>query len=126
MYKNKIVNVTPTLPIPIKGTMITGVTHGIELSVGDISMCICRGALVDEVFQNGQTVRLSLSNYNKDNTPVAVEEKKKEEPKQTQAPQQVQEQKKEEQKAQTPPPAQQQAPTNTNQQPAQNKQEIKK
>lgn len=76
----KKVNVYPTVPVLNLRTPIYNTALNVDLSVGDIAACIYGRALVDEVLDDGSTVRLSLSNYNKDNRKV-VEEKNVEPPK---------------------------------------------
>lgn len=80
----KRVNISTRLPIRSVNPPITGRKNNIELSTQDIRACILSGAFVDEILPDGSTVRLSLSNYTKDNyvakpevkveTPVTVEE----------------------------------------------------
>lgn len=68
----KIVNIKPTLPIYTLRTPITGPVFNCEMSDGDILNCICARALVDEVLCDGTTIRLNLTNYNKDNEPKSI------------------------------------------------------
>lgn len=63
----KIVNIYPSRPILSLKTPIYNNIVKADLSVGDIAVCIYSRAIVDEVLEDGTTVRLSLSNYNKDN-----------------------------------------------------------
>lgn len=81
----KTVNVHAVSPVfGIKGKpMISGSVYKIDLSVGDILLCINQRARVEEVLEGGALVFLNNRNYNKDNTskvkvvPVSIIEEPK-------------------------------------------------
>lgn len=63
----KKVNVYPVVPIYALRTPINSTTLHAELSTGDILTCIYARAKVEEILPNGQTIRLDLKNYDKNN-----------------------------------------------------------
>ena len=71
----KLVNVHPTIAIYGLTVPLLGETLNVELPIGDIRVALGRGAVVDEVIGK-RTVRLDLSNYDKDNTGEVKEEVK--------------------------------------------------
>lgn len=66
MILKKVVDVYPSRPVhiipPIRRTSL-----GIILGVGDIRTCLCSQAIVEERLDNGTTIRLNFSNYDKNN-----------------------------------------------------------
>lgn len=63
----KKVRINPIFPIyELHPAIVRKVER--TLSCGDIAVCIANRALVDEVFEDGKTLRLTMQNYNKDNT----------------------------------------------------------
>lgn len=74
----KKVNIYPTVPIYLRPP-ITGVSYNVEMTEGDIQLCILRRARVEEVLSDGTVLPLNLSNYNTVNErPKIVEEVKEE------------------------------------------------
>lgn len=71
----KTVNVFPKSPIIGLGVPLSRSALGISLSIGDIKVCLYRGAKVEEVIRKGLTIPLNFSNYDKDNS-GAVDETK--------------------------------------------------
>lgn len=69
----KKVNVYPTIPIHGLAYPITSACMAIDLPVGDIRVCLCKGAKVEEIIEKNRTIRLNLSNFDKDNTPKTIQ-----------------------------------------------------
>lgn len=74
----KKVNVKISGPIYSVKPPIQRNVMGIMLSPGDIRNCICSKAIVEEILDNGDVIRLDLYNYNKNNNPK--KEKKQQKP----------------------------------------------
>ena len=79
---SKKVNVYPVMPIFTVYPPITQKQEGVELPLGKIEKCLIARAKVEEIFPNGQTVRLNLRNYDKELSPIYHKEEtiKEEEP----------------------------------------------
>lgn len=75
----KKVNIIPQVPFPLK-QIIARPMYNVDMSVGDIRVCILKRAIVQEVLPNGKLLNLTLENYNKVNfketTKVDIEEPK--------------------------------------------------
>ena len=69
MIKTKIVNVYPVMPITDVNPPIRGISKRITRPVDQIRTCILARATVEEVFPDGSTMLLNLTNYDKDNVP---------------------------------------------------------
>ena len=74
---SKKVNVYPVMPIFTVYPPITQKQEGVELSLGKIEKCLMARAKVEEVFPNGQTIRLNLRNYDKELSPIYHKEEPK-------------------------------------------------
>ena len=76
----KKVNIYPSMPITGLNPVIRTATKNVFKSVEEIKICINARAIVEEILGNGKTLRLNLSNYDKDNItnkkPVIEEAKK--------------------------------------------------
>ena len=85
MITTKRVNIYPTAPIVNVTPIIRSTVKNSTKNVDTIRKCIMARAKVEEILPSGETVVLTLSNYNIDNTsntettPVKKEEKKVEE-----------------------------------------------
>lgn len=76
----KTVNVIPQVPFPLK-RIIARPIYNIDMSIGDIKVCILKRAIVQEVLPNGKLLNLNLENYDKVNykeSPKIVIEEPKE------------------------------------------------
>lgn len=63
----KVCNIEAKFPIyGIKAVPLHGTVNSIKMGLGEISHCIYRGGIVDQVLSDGQIIRLDLSNYKKD------------------------------------------------------------
>lgn len=70
---SKIVNIDVRNPIrSLRTPLSVGKYYNVEMSVPDIFSCICARAYVDEVLSDGSLLRLDLTNYFKDNNPIAA------------------------------------------------------
>lgn len=71
----KKVNINSPAVLYVFTPPLSGVFNDIELPLGDIRACLMQGAKVEEILPNGDTVRLYLDNYDKDNSvkPKVVE-----------------------------------------------------
>ena len=67
--QTKRVNIYPNGPIINVNPPIRTITKDVLKPVNDIKKCILAGAYVEEVFGPYKTVKLNLSNYDRDNTP---------------------------------------------------------
>lgn len=81
---NKVVNIYPSCPILSTNPPIRSVMNKVLKPVEDIRKCIIARAIVEEILNNGDIIRLDLFNYDKDNNPkeevkVEVVEQKEEE-----------------------------------------------
>ena len=74
---SKKVNVYPVMPIFTVYPPITQKQEGVELPLGKIEKCLIARAKVEEIFPNGQTVRLNLRNYDKELSPIYHKEEPK-------------------------------------------------
>lgn len=78
----KKVNVIPQVPFPLK-QIIARPMYNVDMSIGDIRVCILKRAIVQEVLPNGKLLNLTLENYNKVNfketTKVDIEQPKENE-----------------------------------------------
>lgn len=63
----KTVNITATRPILSFHVPIRGTISNVKLSTEDILKVICQKGIVDEILEDGTIIRLSMSNYAKDN-----------------------------------------------------------
>ena len=82
----KIVNIYPKYPITTVNPPIRTAVKKVTKSIDEIRKCIIARAVVEEILNNGNTIPLDFSNYDKDNnemiiksepvieTPIAVEE----------------------------------------------------
>jgi sorbitol-specific phosphotransferase system component IIBC len=70
---NKKVNIYPKNPITTVNPVIRTTTLRVSKPVEDIRKCIIARAMVDEVLDDGTTLRLDLNNYDKDNNPTKTE-----------------------------------------------------
>ena len=70
---NKKVNIYPKNPITSVNPTIRTTTLRVTKPVEDIRKCIIARAIVDEVLEDGSIVRLTLSNYDKDNSKTKIE-----------------------------------------------------
>lgn len=70
---NKKVNIYPKNPITTVNPTIRTTTLRVSKPVEDIRKCIIARAMVDEVLDDGTTLRLDLNNYDKDNNPTKTE-----------------------------------------------------
>lgn len=76
----KTVNVIPQVPFPLK-QIIARPMYNVDMSIGDIRVCILKRAIVQEVLPNGKLLNLNLENYDKVNykeSPKIVIEEPKE------------------------------------------------
>lgn len=64
----KKVNIYPTHPVTTVNPAIRTTTMRVIKPVEDIRKCIISRAIVDEILDDGSTVRLTLTNYDKDNS----------------------------------------------------------
>lgn len=64
----KTVNITATRPILSFHVPIRGTISNVKLSTEDILKVICQKGIVDEILEDGTIIRLSMSNYAKDNS----------------------------------------------------------
>ncbi|MCM1236083.1 MAG: hypothetical protein NC489_38855 [Ruminococcus flavefaciens] len=78
---SKRVNIRTTVAVRTTNPPICGTKKNTIMSTSDILKCLCRRAVVEEILPNGSTIRLNMSNYNRDNGagldayhPVKVEE----------------------------------------------------
>lgn len=69
----KKVNIFVRTPIYTVKPPILRNVMGVYMNDGDIQRCLWGGAKVEEVFTNGVTFSLNLSNYNKVNDPALLE-----------------------------------------------------
>lgn len=69
----KKVNIFVRTPIYTVKPPILRNVMGVYINDGDIQRCLWGGAKVEEVFANGVTFSLNLSNYNKINDPALLE-----------------------------------------------------
>lgn len=69
----KKVNIFVRTPIYTVKPPILRNVMGVYMNDGDIQRCLWGGAKVEEVFANGVTFSLNLSNYNKINDPALLE-----------------------------------------------------
>lgn len=69
----KTVNINARIPVKTITPPIQGYHAGIKMSSGDILKCLTRRAIVDEVLDDGTTVRLNMRNYFTDNNKKHVE-----------------------------------------------------
>ena len=77
----KRVNIKAPVAIRTITPPIYGTIRNIEMTTSDILKCLCRRAIVEEILDDGSTVRLSMKNYYLDNNkPVVVEIPKIEKP----------------------------------------------
>lgn len=78
----KKVNIIPQVPFPLK-QIIARPMYNVDMSIGDIRVCILKRAIVQEVLPNGKLLNLTLENYNKVNfketTKVDIEQPKENE-----------------------------------------------
>jgi len=63
----KKVNIYPKYPVTSVSPAIRTVTLAVTKTIEDIRKCIIARAIVDEVLSDGTTVRLTMSNFNKNN-----------------------------------------------------------
>ena len=68
----KRVNIRTTTEIRNIQTPIYNSRQNIAMNTMDIRTCIMKGAYVDEILNDGSTLRLNLYNYNKDNNANVV------------------------------------------------------
>lgn len=68
----KRVNVIPQVPFMIKEPINTPL-YNVEMSIGDIELCLLRRAIVEEILPNGKTCFLTLNNFNKVNYTIPDE-----------------------------------------------------
>lgn len=73
----KKVNIFVRTPIYTVKPPILRNVMGVYINDGDIQRCLWGGAKVEEVFANGVTFSLNLSNYNKVNDPALLEKQNK-------------------------------------------------
>lgn len=75
----KKVNVIPQVPFPLK-QIIARPMYNVDMSIGDIRVCILKRAIVQEVLPNGKLLNLNLENYDKVNfketSKIVIEEPK--------------------------------------------------
>ena len=64
----KVVNIYPKHPILTITPPIRTQIKKVSKSTGEIYKCMLAGAIVEEVMKDGKVLRLTFSNYNKDNT----------------------------------------------------------
>lgn len=64
----KIVNINSPASLYIFTPPLSGVMYKQELSLGDIKYCLLNGAKVSEILKDGSEVKLTLNNYDKDNS----------------------------------------------------------
>lgn len=64
----KKVNIYSTMPLFINNTILRGNAYGVKMSLSAIRNCIVSRAVVEEILDDNSIVRLSLANYDKDNT----------------------------------------------------------
>ena len=77
----KRVNIKAPVAIRTITPPIYGTIRNIEMTTSDILKCLCRRAIVEEILDDGSTIRLSMKNYYLDNNkPVVVEIPKTEKP----------------------------------------------
>lgn len=69
----KTVNINARIPVKSVTPPIYGVVKNVKMSSGDILKCLIRRAIVDEVLDDGSTVRLTMKNYFTDNGPVKTD-----------------------------------------------------
>lgn len=62
----KTVNIIPQVPFPLK-QIIARPIYNVNMSIGDIRVCILKRAIVQEVLPNGKLLNLNLENYDKVN-----------------------------------------------------------
>lgn len=67
---DKIVNVRATSAVRSVTPPILGTVLNIKMTSGNILNCLCRRAVVEEVFANGTYLKLNLGNYNTYNDPA--------------------------------------------------------
>lgn len=65
MNKTKVVNIYPSMPITSVNPPIRSVVKHVTKSISEIRACLMARAVIEEVFPNGQTIRLDISNYDK-------------------------------------------------------------
>lgn len=66
----KKVNIYPTMPITALNPVIRVATKNVLKSVEEIRTCINARAMVEEILMDGSTLKLNLSNYDKDNNKI--------------------------------------------------------
>lgn len=64
----KKVNINAKIPVRTIVPPIYGVINGVSMSPANIFKCLNHRAIIDEVLSDGSTVRLTMKNYNKDNS----------------------------------------------------------
>lgn len=62
----KVVNIYPSMPIIRTNPPIRSAVKNVTKSVDEIRICLMSRAIVEEVLPDGTTVRLNISNYDKD------------------------------------------------------------
>ena len=71
----KKVNIVAQIPIRTVYPPIYGTYHGVMMSPAIILKCILHKAIVEEILPNGDTIRLTVKNYNTINNPESEEVK---------------------------------------------------
>lgn len=71
----KKVNIYANRPITVLSVPIRGNIFGANLTEKQLLAVICAHGIVDEVLEDGSTVRLDMANYNKDNSSESVKAK---------------------------------------------------
>lgn len=68
----KIVNIYPKYPITTVNPPIRTAVKKVTKSIDEIRKCIIARAVVEEILNNGNTIPLDFSNYDKDNNEVII------------------------------------------------------
>lgn len=63
----KTVNIYTNTPMHITQPPIYGVVYNTQLNLDQIKYCLIRGARIEEILSNGDTVQLTLNTYDKIN-----------------------------------------------------------
>ncbi len=64
----KKVNINAKIPVRTIVPPIYGIMNGVSMSPANIFKCLNHRAIIDEVLSDGSTVRLTMKNYNTDNS----------------------------------------------------------